>query len=189
MRPCAAARGRCVAYRSAACDGCPDLCVVILGCCAAPSFVARGAPLSLVSPRPCGLCPLLPASFAAFFFESTLVSHCRLSAEAPRSLTLNDVSPSCRSSGGSPRTQVPRVYPHVAVPALRPGTRVAYSDRQSAGSRAVFDVGGLWSYLSPWLLPTVGIVPRRSVTSKKTLGMVASGTVPVCTAHSTIPQS
>ena len=107
----------------------------------------------------CVLSALLAASLAPFLFESTLVSQCRLSAKAPRSGTLNDGSPSCRSAGGRPCTQVPRVYPRVAVPALRPGTRVADSDRRSTGSRALFEVSGPRSYLSPWQLPAMGIVP------------------------------
>ena len=62
------------------------------------------------------------------------------SAEAPRSLTLNDGLPCCRCAGGRPQTHVPRVYPCVAVPTSRPGTRVADSERRSAGSLALFDV-------------------------------------------------
>ena len=107
----------------------------------------------------CALTALLAAGLAPFLFKSTLVSHCRLSTEAPRSETVNDGSPSCRSAGGRPRTQVPRVYPRVALPALRLGTSVADSDRRSAGSHAPFEVSSPWSHLSPWQLPAMRIVP------------------------------
>ena len=67
--------------------------------------------------------------------------------------------PSCRCAGGRPRSRVPRVYPRVAMPALRLGTRVSDSDRRSARSRALLEVSGPRSYLSPWRLPAMGIVP------------------------------
>ena len=107
----------------------------------------------------CVVTALLAAGLAPFLFESTLVSQCRLSAEAPGSQTLNDGSPSCRSAGDKPRTLVPRAYPRVAMPVLHPGTKVADSDRWSAGSRTLLEVSGPWSYLSPWPLLAMGIVP------------------------------
>ena len=123
-RPCApaAAHGHCVAYRSTARDGCPALCVVVLGCCVAPCLAARGAPLSLVSSRlrahhafggwPCALSlRVYPCVAVPDILRGTRVSHserqiaflsqCWRQATHPGSASL----PLCRSAGVMPGHQ------------------------------------------------------------------------------------
>ena len=192
--PCAAACGSCAVYRGAARDGCPALCVVVLGCCVAPCLTTSGAPLFVrMSFLPCVLTALLRDGLAPFLFDSSLASQCRLSTEALGSRTPSDESPSCSSAGGRPHTQVPRVYPRVAVSALHLGTKVANSDRRSAASRALFAVSGPRSYLSRWRLLAIGMVPwceshlRAFGTLWESMhcavGSAARGWLRVCRAH------
>ena len=108
----------------------------------APCAAAHGVLLSHTS-SPLSFHTVPVAGRALVLFESTLVSQCRLPAKAPGSLTLHSGppllfcrQPSCRSAGSRPRTQALRVYPRVAVPAWRQGTRVTDSDCRSARSRS-----------------------------------------------------
>ena len=161
--PCAAAHGYCVADRSAVRDGFRALCVVILCYCVAPCLVALGASLSLVSS-----CLRAQRSSAGYPRCLSLRIYPRVTVPAIRRGTKVSDSerriatsrpPSCRSAGGRPCSRVPPVDPRIAVPALRLGTKVSDSDCRSAGSRALLEVSGPRSYLSPCRLPAMGIVP------------------------------